>query len=51
MKAKYDFPLDPQAEVVLAGKFGDATAEGAWSLQQQGQEQSFAGGTWKVTRK
>jgi hypothetical protein len=51
MKAKYDFPLDPQAEVALAGKFGDASAEGTWSLQPQGQEQSFAGGTWKVAKK
>jgi hypothetical protein len=51
MKAKYDFPLDPQAEVALAGTFGAATAEGTWSLQPQGQEQSFAGGSWKVTKK
>ena len=51
MKAKYDFPLDAQAEVAIAGTFAAADAQGQWQLQPQGQDQAFAGGTWTVKKK
>jgi hypothetical protein len=51
MKAKYDFPLDTQAEVAISGTFEAAAAQGQWQLQPQGQDQAFAGGTWTVKKK
>jgi hypothetical protein len=51
MKAKYDFPLDAQAEVAISGAFAAADAQGQWQLQPQGQDQPFAGGTWTVKKK
>ena len=51
MKARYEFPLDAQADVAITGKFDGAAAEGTWSLVAKGGDQSFAGGTWKVTKK
>src|SRR5580765_5754898 len=37
MSAKYDFPLDPSAEVVLTATFEGNTAKGTWSLRPKGQ--------------
>ena len=51
MKARYEFPLDAQADVAITGKFDGGTVEGTWSLVAKGGDQSFAGGTWKVTKK
>jgi len=52
MKARYEFPLDAQADVAITGKFADGgAAEGTWSLVAKGGDQSFAGGTWKVQKK
>ena len=51
MKAKYDFPLDTQAEVAISGTFAAADAQGQWQLQPQGQDQAFAGGSWNVKKK
>lgn len=51
MKARYEFPLDAQADVAITGKFDGSAAEGTWSLVAKGGDQSFAGGTWKVTKK
>lgn len=51
MTAKYDFPLDPSAEVVVAATFEDRAAKGTWSLRPKGQETEIAGGSWTVTRK
>jgi hypothetical protein len=51
MKARYEFPLDAQADVAITGKFDGGAAEGTWSLVAKGGDQSFAGGTWKVTKK
>ena len=51
MKARYEFPLDGQADVAITGKFDGAAAEGTWSLVAKGGDQSFAGGTWKVQKK
>ena len=51
MAAKYDFPLDPSAEVVVAADFEDRTAKGTWSLRPKGQTAELAGGKWTVTKK
>lgn len=51
MKAKYDFPLDPSAEVGVSGTFDDRSAKGTWSLHPKGQDAEVAGGSWTVTRK
>jgi hypothetical protein len=51
MKARYEFPLDTQADILVAGTFNGGSAEGTWSLVAKGGDQSFAGGTWKVAKK
>jgi hypothetical protein len=51
MTAKYDFPLDPSAEVALAATFDAGTARGTWSLRAKGQNDEIAGGTWTVSKK
>ena len=51
MKARYEFPLDGQADVVVAGTFDGGSAQGTWSLVGKGGDQSFAGGSWKVAKK
>ena len=32
MKARYEFPLDSQADVTVAGTFNGGEAEGTWTL-------------------
>ena len=51
MKARYEFPLDAQADVAIAGTFNGGAVEGTWNLVAKGGDQSFAGGTWKVQKK
>jgi hypothetical protein len=51
MKARYEFPLDSQADIVVAGTFNGSAAEGTWSLVAKDGDQPFAGGTWKVAKK
>ncbi len=51
MTARYDFPLDPSAEVVVAAAFDAGTAKGTWTLHAKGQTDEIAGGTWTVTKK
>jgi hypothetical protein len=51
MKARYEFPLDAQADVKVTGTFNGGAAEGTWDLVAKGGDQSFAGGTWKVAKK
>jgi len=51
MKARYEFPLDSQADVAVTGTFNGASAEGSWTLVAKGGDQAFAGGTWKVQKK
>lgn len=51
MKARYEFPLDTQADIVVAGTFKGSDAEGTWSLVPKDGDQEFAGGAWKVTKK
>ena len=51
MKARYEFPLDTQADVAITGTFNGGAVAGTWNLVPKGGDQSFAGGTWKVTKK
>jgi hypothetical protein len=51
MKARYEFPLDSQADVVVTGTFNGGAAEGTWSLVPKDGDQVFAGGGWKVAKK
>ena len=51
MKARYEFPLDSQADVAITGTFNGSNAEGTWNLVAKGGDQSFAGGSWKVAKK
>jgi hypothetical protein len=47
----YDYPPDPQGEVIIAGSFEPKNATGTWTLGPKGQPggQSIAG-TWKVAK-
>jgi hypothetical protein len=51
MTAKYDFPLDPSAEIVMTATFDGGSAKGTWSLRAKGQADEVAGGTLVVSKK
>jgi len=51
MTAKYDFPADDAAQVILAASFEGNTAKGTWSLREKASDTEVASGTWTVTRK
>ena len=51
MSAKYNFPLDPSAEVVVTATFDGNNAKGTWSLRPKGQTDELAGGGIAVTKK
>ena len=51
MQARYEFPLDSQADIMVAGTFNGPAAEGSWTLVAKGGDQSVAGGSWKVQKK
>lgn len=51
LKARYDYPPEPQAEIVLEGAFEASKATGTWSMVQKGGSESFAAGSWTVTKK
>ena len=47
----YDYPPDPQGEVIITGSFDPKNATGTWSLGAKGQPGGQAiAGTWKVSR-
>lgn len=47
----YDYPADPQGEVIVVGSFDAKAANGTWALGAKGQAgQSVATGTWKVSK-
>jgi len=50
-KARYDYPPEPQAEIVLEGTFNGADATGTWTMVQKGGTDSFAAGSWTVKKK
>jgi hypothetical protein len=51
MTAKYDFPLDPSAEVIMTATFEGSAAKGTWSLRPKGQADELASGGIAVTKK
>lgn len=47
----YDYPPDPQGEVIITGSFDPKNATGTWSLGAKGQPGGQAiAGTWKVSK-
>jgi hypothetical protein len=50
LKARYDYPPEPQAEIVLEGAFEGATGTGTWTMVQKGGTDAFASGTWTVKK-
>jgi hypothetical protein len=47
----YDYPPDPQGEIILTGSFDPKNATGTWSLGAKGQSGGQAiAGTWKVSK-
>lgn len=51
LTAKYDFPADEQAEVVLEATLDAASVKGTWSLRPKGQTSESVGGSWTATKK
>jgi len=51
MMARYDFPLNPSAEVVMTATFDKISAKGTWSLRPKGQSDEIAGGGIVVKKK
>lgn len=51
MTARYDFPLDSSAEIVVTATFDDQSAKGTWAMRPKGQEGDLASGTFAVTKK
>jgi hypothetical protein len=51
MSARYDFPLDPSAEIIMTATFEGTSGKGTWSMRAKGQTDELAGGTIAVTKK
>jgi hypothetical protein len=51
MTARYDYPPDPGAEIVVMANFEDKSAKGTWAMRPKGQEGDLAAGTFTVTKK
>jgi hypothetical protein len=51
MTAKYDYPPEPAAEVVLSATFEGNGAIGTWLLREKGSGSEVASGSWKISRK
>jgi hypothetical protein len=51
MKAKYDFPLEARADIVIEGAFAAEAADGSWTMVPDGDSSALAAGSWKVSRK
>jgi len=51
MSARYDFPLDPSAEIVVTASFEARSAKGTWAMRPKGQDGDIAAGTFAVTKK
>jgi hypothetical protein len=51
MTARYDFPPEPAAEVLLTATFESDGAKGTWSLRETGSTTDVANGTWSVVKK
>jgi hypothetical protein len=51
MTCKYDFPLDPSAEILMTATFDGRTGKGTWSLHPKGQADELASGGIAVEKK
>lgn len=51
LNAKYDFPPDDRAEVVLAATFDGNSATGTWSVRDKSNDSEVFSGGWTVSRK
>ena len=51
MTGKYDFPPQPEAEILLVATFDGNTATGTWSLREKAGGTEVVSGNWKVTKK
>jgi len=51
MSARYDFPLDPSAEIVMTATFDGTTGKGTWSMRPKGQSDELASGSLAFTKK
>ena len=51
MTAKYDFPPDEAAEVVLAATFEGSSANGTWTVREKASGNEAFSGSWTVKRK
>jgi len=51
LKATYDFPLDPSAEVAIAAKFEGEKSAGTWILRPKGGGAEVASGTFTLKKK
>ena len=50
MTAKYEFPPDPNGEVVLTATFDGNIVTGTWLLREKGSDSAVASGGWKAKR-
>jgi len=50
LTARYDYTPDPQAEIVLEGRFDDAKASGTWSMVAKGNNEALFAGSWSVDK-
>lgn len=51
MKAAYDFPPEPAAEVVLTATFEGKTAKGTWLARVKETGMEIGTGTWTVSKR
>ena len=51
MTAKYDFPPDDAAEVVISASFDGDNVTGTWSLREKASGSEVATGGWKAAKK
>jgi hypothetical protein len=50
MTGKYDFPPQPQTEIILEAAFDGTAATGTWSLRDKASGTEVISGTWKVNK-
>jgi hypothetical protein len=51
MTARYDFPPEEAAEIVLTATFSDTEAKGTWSGRVKTSGEEIARGTWTVKKR
>jgi hypothetical protein len=51
MTATYDYPPEPNVEVVLTASFAGAECTGTWAAREKASNNEVASGTWKAKKK